>query len=200
MANYVEYVKVANGESWPVRDVEAQDAIAALETKITDDVTNVSEQAKLYTDEQVASSMESADSNIATALETAKTYTDNNAAGKMQVLWNNPSPTVAVGNGDVTTDVTITPDVDLAGYTVFIVECRHTTTYGYANTCMIIGRGASGSVYFPAATFGRLALASTHRYFTINSGSNAVTCSQGYSNGTVSPTACIPVRIYGIKM
>lgn len=44
MANYVEYIKVGTGESWPVRDVEAQQSIVNINTTIdqhTADVENL---------------------------------------------------------------------------------------------------------------------------------------------------------------
>lgn len=34
MANYVEKIKVGSGEAWPVRDVEAHDAIGVLDTEM----------------------------------------------------------------------------------------------------------------------------------------------------------------------
>lgn len=41
MANYVEYIKVGSGESWAVRDVEARQSIASINTTIEQHAADV---------------------------------------------------------------------------------------------------------------------------------------------------------------
>lgn len=67
MANYVENIKVGSGETWPVRDANAQEKIAALETSLT-------------TTNGAVNNAQTSANNAQTAANEAKTAADNVAA------------------------------------------------------------------------------------------------------------------------
>jgi len=64
MANYVEYIKVGSGESWPVRDADAQSRLAVLEG--SSGVTGALESSPA----RYSSSSDSDESNFETWLDT----------------------------------------------------------------------------------------------------------------------------------
>ena len=179
MANYVENIKVANGETWPIRDAEAHVAIESAKAYATD-----------YTDKAIEEATES-------TKEYAENYVDNaiaNIPGKWELLWSNPEPLVSMP------DSTFATDIGLSNYTICLIVCRHSTSMGYESSCLIHTIGMySGTVYFPKAIFQGNTITESARYFTVSTTNNTVSCSNGYLSGNQNASACIPVHIYGAR-
>jgi hypothetical protein len=69
MAKYVEYIKVGSGESWPVRDAEAQESILVLNNNV--DTLNTDVEGLRTTASELESDVKLAASDAGAAKELA---------------------------------------------------------------------------------------------------------------------------------
>ncbi len=124
-----------------------------------------------------------------------KAYVDTlveNQKATRTLLWSNAAAASSFANQTILSDV--------SGYDILAISCRYNTAYGYESMVLMpVLNSRYCSVYFPAGSIGSYTFPSTvSRYFGISS--NALVAQQGYKDGTVDNTSCVPVAVYGIKL
>ncbi len=124
-----------------------------------------------------------------------KAYVDTlveNQKATRAILWSNAAAASSFANQTILSDV--------SGYDLLAISCRYNTAYGYESMLLMpVLNSRYCSVYFPAGSIGSYTFPSTvSRYFGISN--NALVAQQGYKDGTVDNTSCVPVAVYGIKL
>ena len=124
-----------------------------------------------------------------------KAYVDNTKSTKT-LLWQNASPTSSFSEQYLVSSA-------VTGYDLILIVCNMTTTNPFGMTCVIEPVSQSeGVVCFPAVGNGPSGLTISTpytRYFEVYS-NGGLWAKSGNKGTTVDNTACIPYRVYGIKL